>query len=265
MSRVRSIAPAIEGTVPLTEFSSVNAVRDDRWSCCMSTTTMRAIRLTEWQSDPVLTEVPVPEPQRCGGARRGGRGGAVPHGPPPHEQPAGRRIHTRFRSRSVTRSPAGSPRSVPMRRASPKAIRSSSTAGGGAASAGNAGTGATTRARARRSDRTARGLGRDGGLAEYVIVPSARYLVPAQGLDPVSAAPLTDAALTPYHAVKLSLPQLHADTTAVVLGVGGLGHMGVQVLKAVMRCPDRRRRLARARRSSWPRRPALTRCCRRTA
>jgi propanol-preferring alcohol dehydrogenase len=66
-----------------------------------------------------------------------------------------------------------------------------------------------------------------------VIVPSARYLVPAQGLDPVSAAPLTDAALTPYHAVKLSLPQLHADTTAVVVGVGGLGHMGVQVLKAV--------------------------------
>ncbi len=53
------------------------------------------------------------------------------------------------------------------------------------------------------------------------------------GLDPVRAAPLTDAALTSYHAVKLSLPQLHPQSTAVVLGVGGLGHMAVQILKAI--------------------------------
>jgi propanol-preferring alcohol dehydrogenase len=77
------------------------------------------------------------------------------------------------------------------------------------------------------------GLGRDGGLAQYLVVPSARYLVPAPGLDPVRAAPLADAALTSYHAVKLSLSQLHSESTAVVLGVGGLGHMAVQVLKAI--------------------------------
>ena len=77
------------------------------------------------------------------------------------------------------------------------------------------------------------GLGRDGGLAEYLLVPSARYLVPAAGLDPVPAAPLTDAALTSYHAVKLSLAQLRPGSTALVLGVGGLGHMAVQVLKAI--------------------------------
>ena len=77
------------------------------------------------------------------------------------------------------------------------------------------------------------GLGRDGGLAEYLLVPTARYLVPAPELDPVSAAPLTDAALTSYHAAKLSLGQLRPGTTALVLGVGGLGHLAVQILKAI--------------------------------
>ena len=51
------------------------------------------------------------------------------------------------------------------------------------------------------------GVGRDGGLAEYMIVPSARYLIPIDGLDPAYAAPLTDAALTPYHALQ---PLRHA-------------------------------------------------------
>jgi propanol-preferring alcohol dehydrogenase len=58
-------------------------------------------------------------------------------------------------------------------------------------------------------------------------------LVPAPGLDPVPAAPLTDAALTSYHAAKLSLAQLRPGSTALVLGVGGLGHMAVQILKAI--------------------------------
>lgn len=77
------------------------------------------------------------------------------------------------------------------------------------------------------------GLGRDGGMAEYMLVPSARFLVPIGGLDPAEAAPLGDAALTPYHAVKRSLPLLTPGTTAVVIGVGGLGHMAVQILRAV--------------------------------
>jgi propanol-preferring alcohol dehydrogenase len=78
------------------------------------------------------------------------------------------------------------------------------------------------------------GLGRDGGMAEYVLVPSARLLVPLpDGLDPVAAAPLTDAALTPYHAVKRALPSLVPGSTAVVIGVGGLGHMAVQLLRVL--------------------------------
>lgn len=78
------------------------------------------------------------------------------------------------------------------------------------------------------------GLGVDGGQAEYMLVPDARFLVPIpDALDPVAAAPLTDAGLTPYHAVKLSLPKLLPGTTAVCIGVGGLGHMGVQILRAI--------------------------------
>lgn len=77
------------------------------------------------------------------------------------------------------------------------------------------------------------GLGVDGGMAEYMLVPSSRFLVPLNGLDPVAAAPLGDAALTPYHAIKRSIGLLGAGSTAVVIGVGGLGHMAIQILKAM--------------------------------
>jgi propanol-preferring alcohol dehydrogenase len=75
------------------------------------------------------------------------------------------------------------------------------------------------------------GLGRDGGMAEYMRVPSSRLLVPLGDLDPVAAAPLTDAALTPYHAIKRSLGLLSPGSTALVFGVGGLGQMAVQLLR----------------------------------
>jgi propanol-preferring alcohol dehydrogenase len=77
------------------------------------------------------------------------------------------------------------------------------------------------------------GLGRDGGLAEYMIVPSPRLTVALGGLDPVAAAPLADAGLTPYHAVRRVLAQLGPGTSAIVIGVGGLGHVAVQLLKAL--------------------------------
>jgi propanol-preferring alcohol dehydrogenase len=77
------------------------------------------------------------------------------------------------------------------------------------------------------------GLGLDGGMAEYMLVPNPRLLLPLGDLDPLAAAPLSDAALTPYHAIKRSLRLLHPGATVVVIGVGGLGHMAVQILRAI--------------------------------
>ncbi|HVE86384.1 MAG TPA: NAD(P)-dependent alcohol dehydrogenase [Myxococcales bacterium] len=77
------------------------------------------------------------------------------------------------------------------------------------------------------------GLGFDGGMAEYLLVPSARFLVPLGDLDPVQAAPLTDAALTPYSALKPHLGRLGPGSAALVIGAGGLGHMAIQLLRAL--------------------------------
>ncbi|GAA2753547.1 NAD(P)-dependent alcohol dehydrogenase [Amnibacterium kyonggiense] len=77
------------------------------------------------------------------------------------------------------------------------------------------------------------GLGAPGAMAEYMLVDSERHVVPLDGLDPVKNVSLTDAGLTPYHAIKQSLPKLGAGATAVVLGTGGLGHVGIQILKAI--------------------------------
>jgi propanol-preferring alcohol dehydrogenase len=74
------------------------------------------------------------------------------------------------------------------------------------------------------------GLGRDGGMAEYMLVPSARLVVPIGDLDPALAAPLADAALTPYHAIAKSRAVLHPGASVVVIGAGGLGQMAIQLL-----------------------------------
>ncbi|MBK3643626.1 NAD(P)-dependent alcohol dehydrogenase [Streptomyces sp. MBT33] len=77
------------------------------------------------------------------------------------------------------------------------------------------------------------GLGSPGAIAEYLLVDDPRHLVPLDGLDPVAAVPLTDAGLTPYHAIKRSLPKLVPGSTAVVIGTGGLGHVAIQLLRAL--------------------------------
>jgi propanol-preferring alcohol dehydrogenase len=77
------------------------------------------------------------------------------------------------------------------------------------------------------------GLGLDGGMAPRMLVPKARHLVPIGDLDPVDAAPLSDAGLTPYHAIKRSLSLMPPGSVTVVIGAGGLGHMAVQMLDAM--------------------------------
>lgn len=75
------------------------------------------------------------------------------------------------------------------------------------------------------------GLSRDGGMAEFVVVP-ARQLISIGDLDVAQAAPLTDAGLTPYHAINVTRRGLRPSNTCIVIGVGGLGHMAVQILAA---------------------------------
>ena len=79
------------------------------------------------------------------------------------------------------------------------------------------------------------GLGFAGGMAEYMVVP-AQQLFPLGDLDPVEAAPLADAGVTPCHAINLVRHALTPDATVVVIGVGGLGHMALQLLRATTSC-----------------------------
>lgn len=76
------------------------------------------------------------------------------------------------------------------------------------------------------------GIGRDGGLADFMLVPAERHLVPISGVEPRAAASLTDAGLTGFHAVRPHLHALVNGGTALVLGVGGLGHLAIQILLA---------------------------------
>ena len=76
------------------------------------------------------------------------------------------------------------------------------------------------------------GLGRDGGMASHVLVPE-RYLVPIGDLPATQAAPLTDAGLTPYHAIAPLRDRLGPGSAVAVIGIGGLGHLAVQILRAV--------------------------------
>jgi propanol-preferring alcohol dehydrogenase len=73
------------------------------------------------------------------------------------------------------------------------------------------------------------GIGYDGGLADYMLVPSSRHLVAADDADPIALAPLTDAGLTAHHALQCVGADLRG-ATVVVIGIGGLGHLALQLL-----------------------------------
>src|SRR5258708_30400609 len=67
------------------------------------------------------------------------------------------------------------------------------------------------------------------------MVAEARYTVRLGDLDPIIAAPLTDAGLTTYTAIKPALASLVPGSTAAVIGVGGLGLLAVQMLRSLCR------------------------------
>jgi NAD+-dependent secondary alcohol dehydrogenase Adh1 len=77
------------------------------------------------------------------------------------------------------------------------------------------------------------GIGRDGGFAEYLQTSARSVVKLGAGLEPKDIAALADAGLTAIHAVKKAIPVLGSGTRAVVIGAGGLGHIGIQCLKAL--------------------------------
>jgi NAD+-dependent secondary alcohol dehydrogenase Adh1 len=75
--------------------------------------------------------------------------------------------------------------------------------------------------------------GTDGGMADYLLTGARSVVKLDSSLQPADVAALADAGLTAYHAVKNAVPLLYPGTTALVIGAGGLGHIGVQTLKAL--------------------------------
>jgi NAD+-dependent secondary alcohol dehydrogenase Adh1 len=77
------------------------------------------------------------------------------------------------------------------------------------------------------------GIARDGGMAEFLRTGARAVVKMDPSLQPADVAALADAGLTAYHAVRKAAPQLYPGTKAVVIGAGGLGHIGIQSLKAL--------------------------------
>jgi NAD+-dependent secondary alcohol dehydrogenase Adh1 len=93
------------------------------------------------------------------------------------------------------------------------------------------------------------GLSLDGGFTEYLVVGEREIVPLPDGIDPIDVAPHSDAGITAYHALKRVAPLMLPGTTTVVLGAGGVGHIGLQLARelgsssvvAVDPHPDRRR------------------------
>ncbi len=74
------------------------------------------------------------------------------------------------------------------------------------------------------------GLSRDGGFAEYLLTTERSLIKLASGLDPADVAPHADAGLTAYHAVRRVAHVARPGSTSVVVGIGGVGHIALQLL-----------------------------------
>ena len=77
------------------------------------------------------------------------------------------------------------------------------------------------------------GLDSDGGMAEYLLTSARACVKLDPSTKPEDVAALADAGITAYHAVRKAIPLLPPGTTCVVIGAGGLGHIGVQCLAAL--------------------------------
>ena len=77
------------------------------------------------------------------------------------------------------------------------------------------------------------GISSNGGYAEYLKTSARSVVRLADSLDPAGVAALADAGLTAYHVAAKAARRLTPRDRCVVIGAGGLGHIGIQVLKAL--------------------------------
>lgn len=77
------------------------------------------------------------------------------------------------------------------------------------------------------------GLDSDGGMAEYLLTSARACVKLDPQTRPEDVAALADAGITAYHAVRKAIPLLYPGTSCVVIGAGGLGHIGIQCLAAL--------------------------------
>ena len=77
------------------------------------------------------------------------------------------------------------------------------------------------------------GINVNGGYAEYLLTNERALIKLPKSLEPKVVAPYTDAGLTAYRAAKKAANHLLPGQFAVVIGAGGLGHIGIQVLSAL--------------------------------
>ncbi|HVV07867.1 NAD(P)-dependent alcohol dehydrogenase [Amycolatopsis sp.] len=77
------------------------------------------------------------------------------------------------------------------------------------------------------------GIDCDGGMAEYLLTSARACIKLDPATQPADVAALADAGITAYHAVRKAVPLLYPGTVCVVNGAGGLGHIGIQSLRAL--------------------------------
>src|SRR6266699_718199 len=77
------------------------------------------------------------------------------------------------------------------------------------------------------------GLSEDGGMAEYLLTSARACVKLDPQTRPQDVAALADAGITAYHAVRKAIPLLYPGTSCVLIGAGGLGHIGIQCLAAL--------------------------------
>lgn len=82
-------------------------------------------------------------------------------------------------------------------------------------------------------ERRTPGITVNGGYAEYLLTSERAMVKVGRDVDLASLAPLTDAGITAYRACRRLAEVLRPGESVAVIGIGGLGHLAVQILRAL--------------------------------